>query len=165
LVTLPKRKVISVKQVDDVFSGSMPGITTTENAGQRIQQQAVSTIEQVRHLQARLWVYGNLLMLQSLLSDPVSLEKSKEVLHDFFKVWILRLKCSIIRAHRSVLNVCHENFGENLKCGAMAGQDVVVIEAEDLLDTIQAMMDVLRSVAVDTNQTLWLITESDGPLH
>jgi hypothetical protein len=165
LVTLSKRNVISVKQVDDVFSGSMPGITTAENAGQRMQQQAVSTIEQVRHLQARLWVYGNLLMLQSLLSDPVPLEKSKEVLHDFFKVWILRLKCFIIRAHRSVLNVCHESFGENLKCGAMAGQDVVVVEAEHLLDTIQAMMDVLRSVAVDANQTLRLITESDDPLH
>jgi hypothetical protein len=114
----------------------MPGITTAENAGQRIQQQAVSTIEQVRHLQARLWVYGNLLMPQSLLSDPVSLEKSKEVLHDFFKVWILRLKCFIIRAHRSVLDVYHENFGENHRCGAIAGQDVVVVEAEHLLDTI-----------------------------
>jgi competence CoiA-like predicted nuclease len=165
LVTLSKRRVILVKQVDDVFSGSMPGITTAENAGQRIQQQAVSTIEQVRHLQARLWVYGNLLMLQSLLSDPVSLEKSKEVLHDFFKVWILRLECFIIRAQRSVLNVCRESFRGNLKCGAMAGQDVVVVEAEHLLDTIQAMMDVLRSVAVDANQTLRLITESDGQLH
>jgi hypothetical protein len=92
-------------------------------------------------------------MLQSLLSDPVSLEKSKEVLHDFFKVWILRLKCFIIRAHRSVLDVYNENFGENLRCGAMAGQDVVVVEAEPLLDTIQAMMDVLRSVAVDTNRS------------
>jgi hypothetical protein len=104
-------------------------------------------------------------MLQSLLSDPVSLEKSKEVLHDFFKVWILRLKCFIIRAHRSVLNVCHENSRESLKWGAMAGQDVVVVGVEHLLDTIQAMMDVLRSVAVDANQTLRLNTESDGSLH
>jgi hypothetical protein len=103
-------------------------------------------------------------MPQSLFSDPVSLEKSKEVLHDFFKVWILRLRCFIIRAHRSVPNVCHKNFGENLKCGAMAGQDVVVVEAEHLLDTIQAMMDVLTTVTIATDQTPRLTSVSDVSL-
>jgi hypothetical protein len=120
----------------------MPGTATAKSADQRTRQQAVSTVKQVRHLQACLWVYGNLLMPQSLLSDLVFLEKSKEVLHDFFKVWILRLRCFTAKANRSVANVYREDLGEGLQCGGIAGQGVVVVEAEHLLDTIQAMSDV-----------------------
>jgi hypothetical protein len=165
LVTLLEGKVILANQVDDVSSGTMPGITTTKITGQRIRQEAVSTVKQVRHLQACLWVYGNLLMPQSLLSHPAFLEKSKEVLHENFKVWIRRLRCFTARAHRSVANVYREDSGEDLKCGGIAGQDVVILEAEHLLDTIQAMSDVLMTVIVTTDQTLRLISKSDGPLQ
>ena len=164
LVTLFEGEVISANQVDDVSLESMQEIITRKIAGQLMQQQAVSKAKQVRHLQACLWVYGNLLMPQSLLSDPVFLEKSKEVLHDFFKVWILRLRCFTIRAYRSVINVNHEDLGQDTKCDATARQDAVVAEAEHLLDTIQAMSDVLKIVTVTTHQTLRLMTESDGPL-
>jgi hypothetical protein len=136
----------------------MPGTATAKFADQRTRQQAVSTVKQVRHLQACLWVYGNLLMPQSLLSDLVFLEKSKEVLHDFFKVWILRLRCFTAKANRSVANVYREDPGEGLQCGGIAGQGVVVVEAEHLLDTIQAMSDVLMTVTVMTDQTLRLIS-------
>ena len=163
LVTLFEGEVISANQVDDVSLESMQEIITRKIAGQLMQQQAVSKAKQVRHLQACLWVYGNLLMLQSLLLDPVLLEKSKEVLHDFFKVWILRLRCFTTRAYKSVINVNHEDLGQDTKCDATARQDAVVA-AEHLLDTIQAMSDVLKIVTVTTYQTLRLTTESDGPL-
>ncbi|KAG9765709.1 hypothetical protein KCU73_g299, partial [Aureobasidium melanogenum] len=163
LVTLFEGEVISANQVDDVSLESMQEIITRKIAGQLMQQQAVSKAKQVRHLQACLWVYGDLLMPQSLLFDPVFLEKSKEVLHDFFKVWVLRLRCFTIRAYRSVINV-HEDLGQDTKCDATARQDAVVAEAEHLLDTIQAMSDVLKIVTVTTHQTLRLMTESDGPL-
>ena len=158
LVTLLEGEVISANQVDDVSSETMPGTATAKFADQRTRQQAVSTVKQVRHLQACLWVYGNLLMPQSLLSDLVFLEKSKEVLHDFFKVWILRLRCFTAKANRSVANVYREDLGEGLQCGGIAGQGVVVVEAEHLLDTIQAMSDVLMTVTVMTDQTLRLIS-------
>jgi competence CoiA-like predicted nuclease len=164
LVTLLEGDVISANQVDNVSLESMQEIITRKIAGQLMQQQAVSKAKQVRHLQACLWVYGNLLMPQSLLSDPVFLEKSKEVLHDFFKVWILRLRCFTTRAYRSAINVDHEDFGQDIKCGATARQNAVVA-AEHLLDTIQAMSDILKIVTVTTDQRLRLMTESDGPLH
>ena len=163
VVTLFEGEVISANQVDDVSLESMQEIITRKIAGQLMQQQAVSKAKQVRHLQTCLWVYGKLLMLQSLLLDPVLLEKSKEVLHDFFKVWILRLRCFTTRAHRSVINVDHEDLGQDTKCDATARQNAVVA-AKQLLDTIQAMSDVLKIVTVTTHQTLRLMTESDGPL-
>lgn len=164
LVTLLEGEVISANQVDGVSLESMQEIITRKIAGQLMQQQAVSKAKQVRHLQACLWVYGNLLMPQSLLFDTMFLERSKEVLHDFFKVWILRLRCSTTRAYRSVINVNHVDFGQDTKCDATARQDAVVA-AEHLLDTIQAMSDVLKIVTVTTDQRLRLVTEIGGPLH
>ncbi|KAG9511625.1 hypothetical protein KCV07_g10043, partial [Aureobasidium melanogenum] len=165
LVTLLEDEVISMNQVDDVSIEPMPEIFTRKIAGQLMQQQAVSKAKQVRHLQACLWVYGNLLMPQSLFFDPMFMEKSKEVLHDFFKVWNLRLRCFTTRAYRSVMNVNHEDFGQDTKCGATARQDAVVAEAEHLLDTIQAMSDILKIGIVTTDGRLRLMTESDGSLH